>query len=509
MFSRVFRRNTTTTVVEDETNDNPAPQVQGSSNESTEAQPSGSKRKGDNLESESSAAPPTKYQRFELDSEEDLNAWDLLPELASYVNRYMSTHKTDKEIKDKILASVPLPNSVKKSQKLDEYMHELLQENRRTRTLSFEKTLKGIQDKVVFILAPFTRLMTIMEEEREHIPAEEQGEGSAVNEVSRLFDKTICLIGQVFHSIGYQRRLNILSALIDNNNKVKEILKEESLRLDDVENVYLFGERFEERLAKITNAKQKSKALFTGLQKKPAVPYLSTNGNNNDYYQQQPFRQSPLPQNHQRGRGRGIFFSRGGKSQRGKNFFLSDNSTESGNFECKKLSTSTSHSEEFDFSIEPFGISCRRTPSVFSSELGEANKRSLYFEHSSGISNSILIRTNPDCSSISDTHELRTTTVSRSRSAGNAEEGGNKIDISFSETVSKPNIFSSKKGFRAETSTEFEKVEPEHSLFSLQDGGTFSTEGTTSKERFHVQGGPQGCLFFGSFKPRGTEIHKV
>ena len=84
-----------------------------------------------------------------MDPEEDLNAWDLLPEHASYVNRYMSTHKTDKEIKDKILASVPLPNSVKKSQKLDEYLQELLQENRRTKTLSFEKTLKhGTHQKV-------------------------------------------------------------------------------------------------------------------------------------------------------------------------------------------------------------------------------------------------------------------------------------------------------------------------------------------------------------------------
>ena len=59
MLSRVSRRNTTTGAVEDEeTNNVHVPQVQGSSTDTTEAQSSGTKRKGDNLGSESTAAPP-------------------------------------------------------------------------------------------------------------------------------------------------------------------------------------------------------------------------------------------------------------------------------------------------------------------------------------------------------------------------------------------------------------------------------------------------------------------
>lgn len=83
--------------------------------------------------------------------------------------------------------------------------------------------------------------------------------------ISRLFDLTTLLVGQADNSIGYQRRLNILSVLIDNNAKIKEILKEESLTLDNIDNKCLFRYRFEEKLAKITRAKQKSKSLFTGL----------------------------------------------------------------------------------------------------------------------------------------------------------------------------------------------------------------------------------------------------
>ena len=41
--------------------------------------------------------------------------------------------------------------------------------------------------------------------------------------------------------------------------------------MDCIGSPYLFGGKFVEKLVKVTNAKQKSKALFTGLQSKPAA----------------------------------------------------------------------------------------------------------------------------------------------------------------------------------------------------------------------------------------------
>ena len=62
---------------------------------------------------------------------------------------------------------------------------------------------------------------------------------------SRLFDQATLLAGQVYNPVGYQRRLNILLTLIDNSTKDKGMLKEDSLKLDDVENEYIFEDRFE------------------------------------------------------------------------------------------------------------------------------------------------------------------------------------------------------------------------------------------------------------------------
>ena len=113
-------------------------------------------------------------------------------------------------------------------------------------------------------------------------------------------------------------------------------MKEQASHMDDIGNPYLFGEKFEEKLTKVTNAKQKSKALFTGLQSKPAANH------------QQPFGVSPLSQNLPRGRGCRSFL--GGAFSGDKiTFSKSVFSTESGNSQSRDLHTCTSSNNKSDF----------------------------------------------------------------------------------------------------------------------------------------------------------------
>ena len=44
-----------------------------------------------------------------------------------------------------------------------------------------------------------------------------------------------------------------------------EILKEQPLEMDSIDNMYLFEDKFEEKLSKVVPTKQKSKFLLTGL----------------------------------------------------------------------------------------------------------------------------------------------------------------------------------------------------------------------------------------------------
>ena len=84
--------------------------------------------------------------------------------------------------------------------------------------------------------------------------------------ISRLFEQTMLLIGQAFHSVNYYRRENILTTLIVYARKVKEIVKNPDMALDNISDTCLFGDKFKKQLLKDTNAKQKSKLIFCGLQ---------------------------------------------------------------------------------------------------------------------------------------------------------------------------------------------------------------------------------------------------
>lgn len=59
--------------------------------------------------------------------------------------------------------------------------------------------------------------------------------------ISTLFEQTVLLIAQIFHSIYFYCMQNTLFTLIDNPSKIKEILKVPDMALDTANNMYLFG----------------------------------------------------------------------------------------------------------------------------------------------------------------------------------------------------------------------------------------------------------------------------
>ena len=172
---------------------------------------------------------------------------------------------------------------------------------------------------------------------------------------------------QVVNSLTYHRQKNVLSSLTANNAKVKGIMKVNKPHMDDNGSPYLFGGKFEEKLTKVTNKKQKSKLLFPGLQSKPAA---------ND---QQPFWASSLHQNPSMRRGHGFFlgrvFSRG-KTTLSKTTF----SAESGNSKSRYLHACACSNKKSDFSNKSAQNPNKRAASVFSWELVKDNKRTVILD---------------------------------------------------------------------------------------------------------------------------------
>ena len=148
MSYRVLRGKTATATSGDEKTINTRVErgLHNSSTESTKSQYRDNKRKGDNLEN-IATVPVTKYQKFELESHEKLNSCDFPMELPSFVNRYVTTHKREEEITEKIFVKNPLPNNMKVPIKSDEHLQEILQKTpEKHKLLDLKKIFKGIQD---------------------------------------------------------------------------------------------------------------------------------------------------------------------------------------------------------------------------------------------------------------------------------------------------------------------------------------------------------------------------
>ena len=124
------------------------------------------------------------------------------------------------------------------------------------------------------------------------------------------------------------------------------------------------------------------------------------------------------------------------------------------------------------------------------------------------VSNLILGRNIAGCVSACDSNKFRINNFSKSKNTRNAEKRVNKASAFFPDTVSKSYIFSSKEEFREESSTEFEKVEPEQTLWSFQYGRGFSAERVASGERLRLKNKPERCLFFSTTKSKVANIHK-
>ena len=65
--------------------------------------------------------PPSKRKRFQALSEEAQFIWDLPAGMADYANKYLKNFVPEKDIKDSILTTNPVPSSIQGPKKLDDF----------------------------------------------------------------------------------------------------------------------------------------------------------------------------------------------------------------------------------------------------------------------------------------------------------------------------------------------------------------------------------------------------
>lgn len=421
----------------------------------------------------------TKIARFELDAEHDENDWELPEGMLAYINKYMSIKVPDKEIKEKIVSINPIPKNVRPVPEVDGYIKQLLIEHGKTTTLHLEKVLKTAQERDRNILGPLSKLWMITEGERESMDENDEFSVSNFAEITGLFEQAMLLSAQTYQRMTFQRRYNILSTLIDNPTKVNELLKDHMEIMNDPNNKFLFGEKFEEILSKSSLTQKKLNEVFTGLKK----PMVKKNP------QTQPFRKGPLSQQHGSStRGRGTFFSRA--SQRGRLFLKSSRVVINPRFsKCappSKISVCSTASSK---------VRSSSTIETLYPKLAKVNSRSPDIRNGSGLQNSISFSTKTTVSPSSISFSGGETN-NKYRSFGDAKEGCNQESPGFLNSNSELYFHSSQKGWGFKTSDQFKKSEYSHPIYTFQNGKSFSVEGPSSARGLSMQTRSEGCILF-------------
>ena len=98
-------------------------------------------------------------KRFRIITEEEGYKWSLPQDMASYANDNSEKYIPEKDVKKAILIKTPRPENLDPVKKLDDYLQELLKQKKRPQDIAIDNTLEKVQDKVLDIIGPLSKLM--------------------------------------------------------------------------------------------------------------------------------------------------------------------------------------------------------------------------------------------------------------------------------------------------------------------------------------------------------------
>ena len=84
--------------------------------------------------------------------------------MASHANDNSEKYIPEKDVKETILTKTSRPENLNPVKKLDNYLQELLKQKKRPQNIAIDNTLEIVQDKVLDIMGPQSKLWVMVEQ---------------------------------------------------------------------------------------------------------------------------------------------------------------------------------------------------------------------------------------------------------------------------------------------------------------------------------------------------------
>ena len=315
-----------------------------------------------------------------------------------------------------------------------------------------------------------------------------------IDSTLNLFEQSVSLLAQACNSITYYRRLNILSALLQDSKKVKDILLEKTNNLN-LDEKSLIRNKFKEYIIKTVKIKIKSKEMFKKLQN-PGNSSSQSSSSSAHYFNNslkwntftpQPFQKASLP-NRERGRGCENFSFRS-RGQKGKGFNSSERTNNKVTTFSSKLQPDSSISKgPFSNSIEFSDLSSRGKTETFFRKLGNVNKRCNSPSVCAGISDTLYKQNTFSISTIQGIdHEPKTHINEERESKEHDRKGSSKINATMSRSIFEQRLYCKQKWWRVSSGHQSESIKRLRTPFSFQNGRIMCFEKTSLSSRFNGQ----------------------
>ena len=163
--------------------------------------------------------------------------------MAEYANEHLNIFIQEKDLKESVLKTIPVPSNLQEVRQLDGFMAQPLKEKRQKILLQQDAIYEKVQRKNMDVMGPLCKLWESLVTANK-----EQDSSVSINDLIKFVTQSIILVGQTNIALSYHRRLSALDGVMKSTIQAKSMLKNKSELLQK-ENKDLFGKEFREQVS--------------------------------------------------------------------------------------------------------------------------------------------------------------------------------------------------------------------------------------------------------------------